>query len=119
VTTVCEHAIAQMLALKKQLLVWTPEFMRRGGWRGTVFSSSVLGATVGIVGFGRIGRGVAERLAGSGVQILACDPFVKRAMSGVTLTDLPTLVASSDIVTLYATPSVENRHLINGQALAR
>ncbi len=74
---------------------------------------------VGIVGFWRIGRGVAERLAGWGVQILAYHPFVKRAMSGVTLTDLPTLLASSDIVTLHAAPSVKNRHLINGQALAR
>jgi len=116
VTTVCEHAIAQMLALKKQLLVWTPEFMRRGGWRGAIFSSSMLGATVGIVGFGRIGRGVAERLAGWGVRILAYDPFVNIATSGVTLTDLPTLLASSDVVTLHASPSVENRHVINGQA---
>src|SRR5271166_3753289 len=101
-----------MLALKKQLLVWTPEFMRRGGWRGAIFSSSMFGATVGIVGLGRIGRGVAERLAGWGVRILAYDPFVNLAMSGVTLTDLPTLLASSDVVTLHAAPSAENRQLI-------
>ena len=78
VTTVCEHAIALMLALKKQVLVWTPEFMRQAGWRGMVFSSPMLGATVGIVGLGRIGRGVAERLTGWGVRILAYDPFVTR-----------------------------------------
>lgn len=119
VTTVCEHAIALMLALKKQLLVWTPEFMRQSGWRGTVFSSSMLGATVGIVGLGRIGRGVAERLAGWGVRILAYDPFVNGALSGVTLTDLPMLLASSDVVTLHATPTAENRHLIDRPALAR
>jgi D-3-phosphoglycerate dehydrogenase len=119
VTTVCEHAIALMLALKKQLLVWTPEFMRRGGWRGTVFSSSMLGTTVGIVGLGRIGRGVAERLAGWGVRVLAHDPFVNAAPSGVTLTDLPTLLESSDVVTLHATPTADNRHLIDRQAFAR
>ncbi|MGO8800259.1 MAG: hydroxyacid dehydrogenase [Roseiarcus sp.] len=119
VTTVCEHAIAMMLALKKQFLVWTPEFMRRGGWRGETFSTSMLGATVGIVGLGRIGRGVAERLAGWGVRILAYDPFASAAPAGVTLTDLAALLEMSDVVTLHATPTAENRHLINAQALAR
>ncbi len=119
VTTVCEHAIAMMLALKKQFLVWTPEFMRRGGWRGETFSTSMLGATVGIVGLGRIGRGVAERLAGWGVRILAYDPFASAAPAGVTLTDLAALFEMSDVVTLHATPTAENRHLINAQALAR
>jgi D-3-phosphoglycerate dehydrogenase / 2-oxoglutarate reductase len=117
-TTVCEHAIALMLALRKRLLVWTPQFMGKGGWRGTVFSSSMLGATVGIVGFGRIGRGVADRLVGWGVRILAYDPFVLTAPAGVTLTDLPTLLAACDVVTLHATPTAQNRHLIDQRALA-
>jgi D-3-phosphoglycerate dehydrogenase len=119
VTTVCEHAIALMLALKKQLLVWTPEFMRQGGWRGTVFASSMLGTTIGIIGLGRIGRGVAERLAGWRVRILAYDPYVTEAPSGVVLTDLPTLLQQSDIVTLHATPTAGNKHIIDRQALER
>jgi D-3-phosphoglycerate dehydrogenase len=119
VTPVCEHAIALMLAVAKRLTVWTPEFMRAGGWRGTVHAVPLLGSTVGIVGLGRIGRGVAERLAGWGVRILAYDPFVKAAPAGVTLTDLPTLLESSDVVTLHATPTAENRHLIDRDALRR
>lgn len=119
VTTVCEHTIALTLALKKQLLVWNPEFMRHGGWRGTIFSSSMLGATFGIVGFGRIGRGVAERLAGWGVSILAYDPHVRRAPAGVTLTDLATLLQSSDVISLHAAPTPDNRRLIDAKALAR
>jgi D-3-phosphoglycerate dehydrogenase len=79
----------------------------------------MLGATIGIVGFGRIGRGVAERLAGWGVRILAYDPFVNTPPAGVTLTDLPTLLESSDVVTLHAVPTVQNRHFIDGRALAR
>lgn len=116
VTTVCEHAIGLMLALKKQLLTWTPEFMRGGGWRGTVFASSMKGSTVGIVGLGRIGRGVAERLASWDVRILAYDPRVNEVPRGVTPTDLSTLLRESDIVTLHATPTTENRHLIDGSA---
>lgn len=119
VTTVCEHAIALMLALKKQLAVWTPEFMRGGGWRGTVWSTPMLGATIGIVGLGRIGRGVAERLAGWGVTILAYDPYLREAPPGVTLTNLPDLLERSDIVTLHATPTAANRQLINRDAFQR
>ena len=74
VVPVCEHAIAMMLALKKRLTSWTPQFMADGGWRGDIFASSLAGATVGIVGFGRIGRGVAQRLAGWDVEILALRP---------------------------------------------
>jgi len=116
VTTVCEHAIGLILALKKQLLIWTPEFMRQGGWRGTVFATSIKGSTVGIVGLGRIGTGVAERLAGWDVRILGYDPYLDQAPGGVTLTDLDTLLSESDIVTLHAAPTAENRHLIDGRA---
>jgi len=119
VTTVCEHAIAMMLALQKQFRTWTPEFMRSGGWRGTVYSAPMLGATVGIIGFGRIGRGVAQRLAGWGTRILAHDPYVREAPEGVTLVGLPTLLEQSDIVTLHATPTAENRKLIDRGALER
>lgn len=119
VTTVCEHAIALMLLLQKRLNVWTPQFMREGGWRGLVHASSMLGATVGIVGLGRIGRGVAERLGGWGVKILAHDPFLNTTPPGVTMVDLPTLLESADIVTLHATPTAENRHLIDRTALER
>jgi D-3-phosphoglycerate dehydrogenase len=119
ITTVCEHAIAMMLALQKRFRIWTPEFMRQGGWRGTVYATPMLGATVGIIGFGRIGRGVAQRLAGWGTRILAYDPNVHDAPSGVALTDLPTLLSQSDIVTLHATPTEENRNLIDRGALER
>jgi len=119
ITTVCEHTIALMLALTKQLLVWNPEFMRQGGWRGTVFSTSLLGATVGLVGFGRIGRGVAERLAGWGVRILSYDPYATTKTVGVTACDLATLLETADIVSLHAAPSAENHRLIDAQALSR
>jgi len=119
VTTVCEHAIAMMLALQKQFPTWTQEFMRKGGWRGTVYALAMLGATVGIVGLGRIGRGVAQRLSGWGTRILAYDPYVREAPEAVTLTDLDSLLERSDIVTLHASPSAENRKLIGRAALAR
>lgn len=116
---VCEHTIACILALKKKLLTWTPDYMRAGGWRAGDFSGFLNGTTLGIVGFGQIGRGVAERLAGWNVRILAHDPYVTDAPSGVKLTDLDRLLAESDIVTLHATPNVDNRHMIDAARLAQ
>jgi D-3-phosphoglycerate dehydrogenase len=119
VWTVCEHAVALILALAKRLNVWTPEFMREGGWRGTVHSMPIMGSTIGIVGLGRIGRGVAERLSGWGVRILAYDPYVTAPPAGVVMSDLPTLLSSSDVVTLHATPTAENRNIVGADALRR
>ncbi|MDE1995659.1 MAG: phosphoglycerate dehydrogenase [Rhizobiaceae bacterium] len=116
VVPVCEHAIALMLALKKRLLDWTPAFMAAGGWRGDIFAGSLAGATIGIVGFGRIGRGVAERLAGWGAEILAFDPMPMSPMPGVTQVTLEELLRRSDIITLHAAPSPSNHKMIDASA---
>ena len=118
VAPVSEHAIAMMLALKKRLLDWTPAFMAAGGWRGDIFASTISGVTVGIVGLGRIGRNVAQRLAGWEVRLLGYDPFVTEPPPAVTLCGLADLLAESDIVTLHATPTAENKQMINADALA-
>ncbi len=67
---------------------------------------------------GRIGRGVAERLAGWDVELLAYDPYVTQETAnkvGVTMTDLDTLLADSDIVTLHAVAN-EETHMMIGEA---
>jgi len=117
VVPVCEHAIALMLALKKRLLEWTPSFMAAGGWRGDIFAGSLAGATIGIVGFGRIGRGVAERLSGWGVEILAYDPLPIQPVHGVVQCELSDLLRRSDIVTLHAAPGPDNNKMIDAAAL--
>jgi D-3-phosphoglycerate dehydrogenase len=114
--TVSEHAVAMMLALAKQLGTWTPEFMRAGGWRGLTHSATLRGATVGIVGLGRIGRGVAQRLSGWEARIIAYDPYLKEPPPGVTLVSLAELIAQSDFITLHATPGPENLRMFNKDA---
>lgn len=78
------------------------------------------GRTVGLVGLGRIARGVAERLAGFGVRILAYDPYVTidAAPAGVELADLDALLESSDIVSLHVSITNSARRLIDARALA-
>ncbi len=116
--TVSEHAVAMMLAVAKQLGTWTPEFMRAGGWRGLTHSATLRGATVGIIGLGRIGLGVAQRLSGWEAKILGYDPYLKVAPEGVELVGLRDLIERSDFITLHAAPGPDNLRMLNAEAFA-
>ncbi|MFH1604224.1 MAG: NAD(P)-dependent oxidoreductase, partial [Pseudomonadota bacterium] len=80
----------------------------------------MLGRTVGMVGLGRIARGVVERLAGFGMNIVAFDPYVKpeAVPPHVKLVDLDTLLKHSDIVGLFVTITPETRGMIGERELA-
>lgn len=100
---VADHAVGLMLAA----LRFIPDGDRRvrdGDW--SVRRGRELGAaTVGIVGFGRIGQGVARRLGGFGCTVLAADPFLpaeRMAGLGATPVDLDGLFRTADVVTLHA-----------------
>lgn len=116
---VSEHAIALILALRKQLQTWTPAYMRAGGWRADTYASYLEGTTLGLVGLGRIGRGVAERLTGWNIRLLAHDPYLAEAPHGVEMVGLDELLARSDAVSLHAPATPANHHMINAEALAR
>jgi D-3-phosphoglycerate dehydrogenase len=79
--------------------------MRAGDWSYAV-GSELYGSTVGIVGLGRVGRGVARRLAGFDVTLLATDiapdAAAYGAAQGITMVTLPALLRRSDYVTLHA-----------------
>jgi len=83
----------------------------------------VHGATLGIVGFGRIGREMAKRAGGFSMRVLYHD--VQRASAedeaalGATFAPLEALLAESDFVTLHVNLTAETRHLIDAAALRR
>lgn len=100
---VADHAVGLMLAALRSI----PDGDRRvrqGDW--SVRRGRELGAaTVGIVGFGRIGQGVARRLGGFGSRILAADPFLpadRIRHAGAEPADLDELFRSADLITLHA-----------------
>ena len=83
--------------------------------------SDIHGKTLGIVGFGRIGRGMARRAQGFGMRVLyqdavAADAAVERELNA-TRTDIASLLRESDFVTLHTPLLPETRHLINAQSL--
>ena len=85
-----------------------------------VWARMLRGRTVGLVGLGRIARGVVERLSGFGVNLVACDPFVgaDQAPQGVKMTDLDTLLRSSDIVAVLVSITPESRGMLGERELA-
>lgn len=100
---VADHAVGLMLAALRTI----PDGDRRvrtGDW--SVRRGRELGAaTVGIVGFGRIGQGVAKRLSGFGPRLLASDPYVPADVmrdAGAEPTALDDLFRTADVITLHA-----------------
>lgn len=100
---VADHAVGLMLAALRSI----PDGDRRvreGDW--SIRRGRELGAaTVGIVGFGRIGQGVARRLGGFGPRVLAADPYVAEDVvraAGVEPVDLDRLFGVADAITLHA-----------------
>jgi D-3-phosphoglycerate dehydrogenase / 2-oxoglutarate reductase len=117
---VAEATIGLLLTLLKRVRRGESR-LRAGQWARREDRGDVLfGKTVGIVGLGRIGTHVARRLAGWDVRLIASDPYVpaeRAAAVGVTLVDLPTLLAAADIVTIHATLTEETRGLVGEKAL--
>jgi autoinducer 2 (AI-2) kinase len=80
------------------------------------------GKTVGLVGFGAVGRAVARRLRPFGARILAYDPFVSQEdgiLAGAEVVPLETVLQESDFVSLHAAVTEESRGLIGSAELAR
>lgn len=79
----------------------------------------VRGRTIGLIGMGRIARSVIERLGGWDVQVQSYDPYVTQdqAPDGVTMVDLPTLLRTSDVVSVHVTLTGETRHLLGEDEL--
>ncbi|MGQ3004409.1 MAG: NAD(P)-dependent oxidoreductase, partial [Hydrogenophaga sp.] len=99
---VAEHAMTLLLALRKQLHVWTRGYLQGGGWRSPqVFAGGLDGSTLGIVGFGRIGRALAQRVAGWNVRVLVHDPLARDLPAGVQAVGMDELLAQSDAVSLH------------------
>jgi D-3-phosphoglycerate dehydrogenase / 2-oxoglutarate reductase len=116
---VAEGVLAHVLHLVKRLAPLT-RLVRDGGWaeRGRVPVGDLDGATIGIVGYGRIGRRVAELAAAFGMRVLAHDP-VSPPPAEVACPDLGDLAGAADVLTLHAPLTEATHHLVDADLLAR
>ncbi len=123
--TTADLAWALLMAAARRL----PEgdrYVRAGHWKTwgplLLLGPDVHGATIGIVGFGRIGQAVARRAQGFGMHILYHDvqevPEAVRMELGASYRPLEGLLAESDYVSLHVNLSPATRHLIDANSLA-
>jgi len=118
--TVADQAIGLMLALGRRFRE-AQQAMSEGSW-AIPLGTDLYRKTVGIVGLGRIGRGVAKRLTGFEATVLAhtprCDADLARA-SGVEYVGLPEILSRSDYLTLHAPLTPDTRFLIREERIAQ
>ena len=124
--TTADEAFALLIAAARRI----PEaydYVRRGLWKAwspmVLLGSDIHHATLGIVGFGRIGREVAKRARGFDMQVLY---YQRHALAtedeqrlGVQRASLDELLARSDFVSLHVTLTPETHHLMNPETLGK
>ena len=120
-----ELAVALMQAAGRRM-VETDGIFRRGDWTGwepeQFLGRELSGATVGLVGFGRIGQRVAELLTGFDVRLVFTDTQPMEAQASwynATRMELDELLAVSDYVSLHVNLTPETAHMMNAETLAR
>lgn len=122
--TTADFAWALLMATARRV-VEADQYVRAGKftrWELMVLlGADVHGKTLGILGFGRIGRAMARRARGFGMRVLYNDAVRADAATerelGATFVDKPTLLKESDFVTLHTPLSPETRHLIGAPEL--
>ena len=118
--SVAEFTVALILGIMKNLHRFD-NAVREGKWSRFTMRE-LKEKTVGIVGFGRIGRRLAQLLQGFDVKILAYDPYMNEAAAAklcVTPVSLDTLLAESDVVSLHLPATPQTHHLINRETIAK
>ena len=114
-----DMAFALMMAAARRI-VEGERYVKDGKWKTwdpqLLLGADIVGSTLGIVGFGRIGQAVAKRAAGFDLHVIFHDPSAKPAYDAMPV-DLETLLRESDFISLHVPLTPVTRHMINGETL--
>lgn len=117
-----ELAIGLMLALARHI-PQANATMHAGQWEKKAFMGVELrNKTLGLIGFGRVGRAVARRAQAFDMTVIAYDPYIPADSAkalGVEMVALDDLYARADFISLHAVSSPENKGMINAQSIAK
>jgi glyoxylate reductase len=119
-----DMAFALMMAAGRRV-VEAEKFLRDGKWKtwgpSMLLGVDLAGATLGIVGFGRIGQAMAKRATGFDMQVLYYDPGASTPPPGLPAvsTDLDTLLRKSDFVSIHVPLTPDTRHMVNADFLSK
>ncbi|NNE46098.1 MAG: phosphoglycerate dehydrogenase [Rhodothermales bacterium] len=117
-----EHTCAMLMSAVRRIPQAVAS-LKGGEWNKKAFKGAeVNGKTLGIIGVGKIGQAVAQRMKSFGVKVLGYDPVLSREVAdriGVTLVSLEELLEQSDVITVHTPLSDSTRGLLNRDTLAR
>lgn len=113
-----EHSFSMLMAVARNI-PQADASVKKGEWKRGKFQGSELnGKTLGIVGFGRIGREVATRASAFNMKVMVFDPFIsKQAVKEypVEFVDVPTLLKNADFITFHTPLTADTKNLLNAE----
>lgn len=116
-----DQAFALLLAAARRITE-AERYVRAGKWvtwsPSLLLGADLAGATLGIVGFGRIGQAVAKRAQGFDLRIIYHDPTAEPAF-GAEHVDLDTLLRESDFISIHVPLTKDTHHLVNADFLSK
>jgi D-3-phosphoglycerate dehydrogenase len=119
---VADHAVALTLTLVRRIN-YLDACVRKGIWKPQVPMQihGLHAMTFAILGLGRIGRAVAQRMRGFGCKLVACDPYVPDSVFetyGVKRLSLEELLSAADILSLHVPLNAETHHILTAERLS-
>ena len=120
-TSACEHTIALMLTLSRNISLGD-QSIKIGNWnRNELIGTEISSKTMGIVGMGKIGRELMKRCLSFDMKILAYDPYVSKTLierKNVDLVSLDELFSNSDFISTHVPLNDNTRDLINKESFS-
>ena len=119
-----DFAFALMMAAGRRILE-ADRYVRAGKWKTwgpmLLLGTEMKGATLGLVGFGRIGKAVARRASSFDMRVIYYDPTERESSSefNATRVDFETLLKESDFISLHTPLTADTHHMINSEALSK
>lgn len=122
INEVTDHALGMILALNRRF-VPHDRTVKSGGWSDVVLNQPMhrtRGATLGVLGFGRIGRSLAEKARAFGMKIVAYDPLLEpgQSVAGADILSFDDVLRTSDFISVHTPLTPETEGMIGSDELA-
>ena len=120
VVSAAEHTVGMLLALVRHI-PQAHRLLTSLEWNRNFYGAELFRKTIGVVGLGKVGSRVAARLRAFETRIVVYDPYVSETRArelGATLTDLPTLLRESDVVTFHVPLTAETENMLTARELS-
>ncbi len=118
---VADHTFALLLSVARKIL-YCDKSLRERRWEHTkIMGFEIWGKTLGLIGLGAIGQGVAKRAKGFDMKVVAYDPYWPESFAGeqgIEKMEVEELLKVSDIVSIHSPLTPENKGMINSKTLA-